>query len=80
MRMLHEDPRNHMSFWMAQGLAKCLNRLKYAKCQNMVRGGNLFTSSSGSPRLPRVTPFSGNLPWYPRCVLRMSEADLTNQF
>ena len=36
MRMLHEDPRNHTSFWMTPGLEKGLKRLKYAKCQNMV--------------------------------------------
>ena len=79
MRMFHEDPRDHVSFWMAPGLAKCLKRMKYATCQHMVRGEQMSLRKCGSPKLPRVTPFSGHLPWYRRCVLRMLEADLTNQ-
>ena len=38
---MHVDPRDHANFWMAPGLEKCLKRLKCAKCQKMVRGGNL---------------------------------------
>ena len=56
MRMLHEDPRDHASLWMAPGLEKCLKLLQYATCQNMVRSGNLSSLGaiqklawSGSP-------------------------------